>query len=108
MRYELLDSFVAEDGKTCPSRVRHQFNHGDTHVDYTISMRELIDSIDAFDILPEPARQAQVRAGMHTTYQRYQAIGGLRLTIAGETVQRSGSLIHEFMYPGAANFADHV
>jgi hypothetical protein len=47
------------------------------------------------------------RAGIRPSYTRFAARGDLVITHNGQTIERSGDLIYEFMYPGLS-YKEHA
>jgi hypothetical protein len=107
--YEALEEYRDEtSGKDYPKVSKYSFDHDGTYVDYRLSVDEVIEATDAYHSLPEQARAAFDRLGLQPSYSRYSASGALTISRNGETTERSGKLIYEFMYPGASPYREHV
>lgn len=99
--YEVLKEYHDdESGKDYPKVSRYVFNQGSKKVEYTLAADKILQSEDAYRLVPEQTRTAFDQMGMHPSYSRYLATGDLEIANGDETVRRSGQLIYEFMYPG--------
>lgn len=106
--YSTPETYVEpRSGKTYPKVSQYHFEADGKTVDYTLSADREIDVADQYNSLPAPARAAFDKLGLAPSYARYDATGDLTLTTGNETVERSGELIYEYMFPGAVPFAEH-
>ena len=69
-------------------------------------MKEIIEC-NGKNNLPAQKRFVTKAAGIDPAYTRYTATGSLILSEGTETMERSGELIYEFMYPGSS-FKGHM
>jgi len=126
--YKLLEELTdPTSGKECPKVSRYTFEHDGVQVQYTLTANEILVSRDISSVLSagisekigttlgEPiggavekaAKFVLRRKGIQPSYTRFAATGELRITRDGQTTDRSGELIYEFMYPGLS-YREHA
>jgi predicted secreted hydrolase len=126
--YEVLEEMRdPTSGKDCPKVSRYRFDHDGVQVEYTLTANTILESRDIVSVAPQMIRKrlgttlgdpiggavgkalgfALRRKGIQPSYTRFAATGELRLTRNGQTVDRSGELIYEFMYPGLS-YREHA
>ena len=86
-------------GKVNPRAIRYHFESGGMHVDYTLRVKDIIET-KGKNNQPLVARLAMGAVRLNPSYARYLADGALVFTSSGKTIERSGELIFEFMFPG--------
>lgn len=86
-------------GKDYPQKICYTFKNDGKRVDYTLQVKKILETMGSKN-LPLVRRLALSALGMNLSYTRYLADGELTLNIDGETIERSGELIYEFMFPG--------
>jgi hypothetical protein len=126
--YEVLEELRdPTSGKDCPKVSRYTFDHDGVQVEYMLTANKIIESRDLTSVAPQMIRKklgstlgnpigaAVARVvqwvlglkGIQPSYTRFAATGELRLTRDGQTIDRSGELIYEFMYPGLS-YREHA
>lgn len=93
-------------GKEYPKIVCYEFDDGNAHVSYRLESKEILES-QGFKSKPVIGKIIVKKLGMNLSYMRFLGDGSMTLTKDGETIQRSGELIYEFMYPGD-NCREHM
>ncbi len=128
--FDVLDEFTdPEDGKDYPKKFRYVFEQDDKKVTYEIEATEQIEKVDLASQGEEMMHEKLGKIGsdlfgrfvlhkmeqeferhqLNPSYARYGATGTLSIEEPGaEQIERSGHLIYEFMYPGAAPYREHV
>jgi hypothetical protein len=128
--FEVLDEYRdVAGGKDYPKRFRYVFEKDGTKVTYEVEATDQIEKIDLATQGDELMKEKLGTIGgalfgwivMHKmehefekyklkpSYGRYGATGTLTFEEPGAAaVERSGHLIYEFMYPGAASYREHV
>lgn len=86
-------------GKDYPKALHYIFENKGKKVDYTLKMQKIIRS-NGTKNMTVPQKMLVKMMGLNPAYTRYCATGDMIFTDGGETVERSGNLIYEFMYPG--------
>ena len=105
---EVLESYCDDkaSGKEYPKSLRYVFENSGDKVIYTLKEKKVIESQGLRTI--SFVRKLAVKAmGLNPSYSRYLADGAMSLMTGGKTVNRSGELIYEFMFPGDS-FAGHL
>lgn len=85
--------------KIYPKKIHYVFENGGKKADYTLQVGKIIEN-DGKNNLPLAIKLATRAMKMESSYTRYSGTGSLILTEGDQKVERSGSLIYEFMYPG--------
>jgi predicted secreted hydrolase len=107
--YAVLEEYTdPKSGKDYPRVSRYTFNQYGKMIEYKLAADQEIDVADVYKAAPEPARAAFDRLGLHPSYTRYSATGDLIITEGATSIERTGQLIYEFMYPGASPYCNHV
>lgn len=127
--YEVTDEFTSASGETTPKDSRYVFEKDGVKVTYALHASEKIEHVDLATQGKELVAERLGKAGsailggaimkkmnkefqkynLRPTYSRYAATGDLTIERPGQdTVERSGKLIYEFMYPGAEPYRQHV
>lgn len=121
VHYTVAEEYTdALSGKTYPKQSSYTFEHDGKKLEYTLTVDKQLESLYMLKLVPanlatrmgKPLAKILSpivvkymswkfrRNGQDPSYARYAATGDLRLTEAGTTIERSGGLIYEFMYPG--------
>ena len=104
---EVLGEYEDEaSGKIYPKAIHYVFENGGKRADYMLQMKDIIEC-NGKNNLPAAKRFLTKAAGIDPAYTRYTADGSLILSDGSETMERSGELIYEFMYPGNS-FKGHM
>jgi hypothetical protein len=120
--YSVLSEYTDPgSGKVYPKDSRFVFDNVMGHAEYTLRQDSIIENMDMrtkagaqlrakvgktlakwmTPLLAKSAARKMAAKGLAPSYARYSGRGDLKLTpVAGPTVERTGSLIYEFMYPG--------
>lgn len=103
VEYEVLEDYTDEEsGKIHPKAMRYRFDHDGKQIDYSLRMDQILESVYAYGKFPEHARQEFDKLGLRPSYTRYLGTGDLTIRDGSETIERSGKLVYEFMYPGSS------
>lgn len=98
-----VDEFYTDEelsGKDYPKSLRYEMTNGDKKVTYSLQMEEVLEA-QGLKSIPFLFRQFAKKKGVGSmSYSRYYGQGSLRFENGGETIDRSGNLIYEFMFPG--------
>jgi predicted secreted hydrolase len=86
-------------GKTYPETVHYTFKNKGKQVDYSLRVKKIIEA-SGYRNAPAPLKLALNLMGIKPSYSRYLATSELILKDETETINRSGELIYEFMFPG--------
>ena len=106
---EVMDTYYDDvSEKTYPGTIHYVFENADKIADYTLEKGEIIEN-NGKNNLPRAAKMLCKAMGIDASYTRYSGTGTLVLTDknSGEKMERTGSLIYEFMYPGQS-FEGHM
>lgn len=99
--YQVLNSYYDDSvDKEYPKISQYKFNQNDIQVTYRLSVLKTLETMDAFLKMPQPQQESFSKLGLHPTYARYLSKGELKIESNDKTIERSGELINEFMYPG--------
>lgn len=101
VKCELLEEYFDEEssGKDYPKDVRYTFENGGNKAVYRLKWKKILETGGVKTITG--AMKLMVKLlGVKLSYTRYLADGELSLTVNGGTIERSGELIYEFMFPG--------
>ena len=99
---EILEEYYDEvSEKTYPKDIRYVFERDGKRAEYTLNMRSVIEN-NGKNNLPFAQRMIAKTLKVNASYTRYDGVGTLTLRDGDATLQRSGSLIYEFMYPGSS------
>lgn len=105
--YQLLEKKLdPHSNKNYPIQQLFTFTDGDKKLEYKLQAKRSIENLTIGDVVPKPVALTMRLLDIKVSYQRYKAQGSMKLTGSQneDTVERSGELIYEFMYPGATNF----
>jgi hypothetical protein len=104
VKYEILEEYQDEkSGKFYPKTSRYTFDNNGKRVEYTLSENQILENFNVAQDGKKIGIAIKLIAkvlGLKPSYTRYSAIGTLKIYEAGkETIERTGNLIYEFMYP---------
>jgi hypothetical protein len=127
--YSVLSEYTdPSNGKVYPKDSRYVFDNEMGHAEYTLREESVIESMDVRNavagklksklgktlakwvtpLLVKWSSRKMAAKGLNPSYARYSGHGELKLTPAeGQPVEREGSLIYEFMYPGLS-YREHA
>lgn len=101
--YEVMEEYHDEKtSKDCPKLSKYTFKNADCHVEYTLQSNETLHIQDGYDEAPASLKVLYDHMGLKPSYIRFLGTGTLKLTDKKGTIERSGELIYEFMYPGSS------
>lgn len=86
-------------GKVYPRGLNYTFENGGKKLEYSLNDKKIIEA-RGIRKLPAKLKMIMEKAGMDPSYTRYLADGRMKLTAGAGTMERSGELIYEFMFPG--------
>ncbi|MDO4284345.1 MAG: lipocalin-like domain-containing protein [Eubacteriales bacterium] len=97
---EILEEYQDDvSEKTYPGAIHYVFENNGKKADYTLRMQKIIEN-NGKNNLPLPQKLLMKTLGIDGSYTRYEAVGSLVLTDGAQKIEREGTLIYEFMYPG--------
>ena len=85
--------------KQYPKVICYEFDSDGKHVTYKLESSEILEA-KGFKNIPIIGNIIIKKIGMNLSYMRFHGKGTLSFQNGDEMVERSGSLIYEFMYPG--------
>ena len=85
--------------KVYPQKICYEFDSDGRHVSYILEADEILEA-QGFKNKPLVGNFIIKKIGMNLSYMRFHGKGILKLDNKTEIIEREGSLIYEFMYPG--------
>lgn len=110
VNYEVLENYDDEaTGKDYPKSGRYRFHHDGKDFEYTLTWNQELETGYVVRNLPlaDLAELSKTHPKHNDTYKLYLTTGTLQIRDGGQTIERSDSLIYEFMYSGA-DYRSHV
>lgn len=85
--------------KVYPKKICYEFDADGRHVSYVLESDQILEA-QGFKNKPLVGNLIIKKIGMNLSYMRFHGKGTLKFNTGSEVIEREGSLIYEFMYPG--------